>query len=179
MKFKTSVMFLLLTLACTGNVIAQQATNALENTEELRRKLVEVESKQGELKIRLQQLNEDLKPENIERALAGFGSTRPEDLRSYRRRMLTIEKDSVVVQLNILDATHARLESEIATAEKEAYLRLVQPTPPSANQLSLTGLVPAFYGRMATLYTRILISGFVTIALLGVAVFVARRKRNN
>ena len=40
------------------------------------------------------ELEEDLKPENIERALAGFGSTKPEEVRDRRRRLLMIEKGS-------------------------------------------------------------------------------------
>lgn len=177
MKIKTGVMLLLLLLSCTTN-LAQQVKDALENTETLRLQLLEVESKQQQLRIRLQLLDENLKPENIERALAGIGSTRPEDLRASRRNLLTIDRDGVVAQLKILETSHARLEAEIASAEVKAYLQLVQTPPPTANHFSLTGFVPPLFGQ-AKLYGRVLVSASIMIALcglLGVVIAVTKKK---
>lgn len=67
-------------------------STAQERAANLRQQLAEVQAKQTELETRLQQLEEDLKPENIEKGLAGIGSTRPEELREQRRRQLEIEK---------------------------------------------------------------------------------------
>ena len=58
-------------------------------------------------KLGLQQLDESIKPENIERSLAGIGSTRPEELRETRRRQLTIERDGVLAQLKTLETEQA------------------------------------------------------------------------
>src|SRR6185436_15158440 len=68
-------------------------TSAQEKAAALRAKLAEVETKQAELQTRLQTLDEKIKPENIERDLAGVGSTRPEDVREQRRRQLEIERN--------------------------------------------------------------------------------------
>lgn len=103
-----------------------QDASAAETAELLRAQLNEVQAKEAELQGRAKQLEEDLKPENIERSLAGIGSTRPEELRELRRRQLTIEKTSVRSQLDILAAQRARLESAITAAETAAYHQSAQ-----------------------------------------------------
>src|SRR5438309_11468548 len=67
-------------------------SNAQERAANLRAQLIEAQARQAELQTRLQRLEEDLKPENIERSLACFGSVHPEELREARRRQLEIEK---------------------------------------------------------------------------------------
>ena len=86
-----------------------------------RLQLSEVQLRQAELQARNEQLEEDLKPENIERSVAGIGSTRPELLREYRRRQLEIAKGAVRVQLDEIDRTRRRLEAAIAEADALAY----------------------------------------------------------
>jgi hypothetical protein len=73
------------------------------------------------MQARDEQLEEDLKPENIERSLAGIGSTRPELLREQRRRQLEIARARVRLQLDELDRSHTRLEAAIAEADAVAY----------------------------------------------------------
>jgi len=102
-------------------------TTAQERAASLRRQLVEVETKQTELQTRLQQLDEDLKPENIERGLAGVGSTRPEELREQRRRQLEIEKKSVQTRLDQLATSRTRLETGILQADAAAYHSSASP----------------------------------------------------
>ena len=75
-----------------------------------------------------------MKPENIERSLAGIGSTRPEDLRELRRRQLTIDKDSVSAQLKLLARSRERLESVLRTAETRAYQQSAQEVTGATNQ---------------------------------------------
>jgi hypothetical protein len=96
-------------------------TTAQERAANLRQQLVEVQEKQTELETRMQQLDEDLKPENIEKGLAGVGSTRPEDLREQRRRQLEIEKKSVQTRLDQLATNRTRLETGIVQADTAAY----------------------------------------------------------
>lgn len=107
----------------------QVQTTAQEKAANLRSQLAEVEAKQAELQTRLQQLEENLKSENIERSLAGVGSTRPEDLREQRRRQLEIERNGVKAQLDILTRSHSRLETAIAQADAETYRQSAAPTP--------------------------------------------------
>ena len=96
-------------------------TSAAERAANLRSQLVEAETRQAELQTQLQRLDEDLKPENIERSFAGVGSTRPEGLRETRRRQLEIEKRSIQSQLDALAASRTRLEAAIARADTESY----------------------------------------------------------
>src|SRR5947209_13283461 len=116
-------VMMLTTLLVVGIPVARTAAQspAQEQAARLRLQLSDVQAKQTELQMRLQQLEEDLKPENIERSLAGVGSTRPEDLREQRQRQLEIERTSVRAQLDQLAVSRTRLETAIARADAEAY----------------------------------------------------------
>ena len=96
-------------------------TNAQEVAANFRLQLSEVQVRQAEMQARDEQLEEDLKPENIERSVAGIGSTRPELLREHRQRQLEIARASVRLQLDELDRSRARLEAAIAEADALAY----------------------------------------------------------
>lgn len=119
------VLFLALVAGFTANVTAQDASNVSESSDTsldtLRSQLLDAQAKQAELEARQHQLDEDLKPENIERSLAGVGSTKPEELRESRRRQLSIERDGVRTQLNLVATSRERLESVIHLAETQAY----------------------------------------------------------
>ena len=124
MKRKTSLVLLAL-LMLSVSVYAQDAA---ENVEKLRAQLLDVQTKENELRVRAEQLEESIKPENIERSLAGVGSTRPEELREARRRQLTKERDGVLAQLKTLETSRQRLETAIANAEALAYQQSARPT---------------------------------------------------
>lgn len=102
-------------------------SGAQERAANLRAQLSEVETKQAELQTRRDDLDEQLKPENIEKTLAGVGSTKPEDLREQRRRQLEIERNGVQRQLDLLTTSHTRLEAAIAQADAEAYRQSAAP----------------------------------------------------
>src|SRR5437763_4487374 len=104
-------------------------TNAQERAANLRAQLADTEARQTELQSRLQQFEENLKPENIERSLAGVGSVHPEELREARRRQLEIEKRGVQSQLEVLAASRSRLETAIASADAEIYRQSVGRGP--------------------------------------------------
>ena len=125
MKRISSLLLLLLTLSITA--YAQEPATAAESAEKLRAQLLEVQGKEDALRTRVQQLEESLKPENIERSLAGVGSTRPEELRESRRRQLTIERDGLLAQLNTLETSRQRLEAAIANADALAYQQSARP----------------------------------------------------
>lgn len=125
MRSGIKLIVLCTALLFTSQIAAQDSTARLER---LRQELTEAQLKETELRARLEQLNEAIKPENIERSLAGVGSTRPEELRAHRRKMLTIERDGVAKQLQRLEERRMTLEAAIATAENEAYHRSAQPS---------------------------------------------------
>ncbi len=132
-----SKIILKLLLAClltSSSILTIAQTNAQERAASLRIQLVDVERKQAELDSQLRDLEEDLKPENIERSLAGVGSTHPEELREQRTRELEIQRKGLQSQLNQLAASHTRLEKAIAEADAQAYQQSASPNqPPSQN----------------------------------------------
>ena len=126
MKVK-SVLVLLFVLAFAINAYAQETESAAESAERLKLQLLDVQAHEADLRARLQELDESIKPENIERSLAGVGSTRPEELREQRRRQLSIQRDGVRAQLQTLETSRTRLEAAIANAEVRAYHESARP----------------------------------------------------
>ena len=106
---------------------AMAQSGAQELAARLRAQLTDLQAQQADLQSRLTQLDEDIKPENIERSLAGVGSTHPEDLREARRRQLEIQRKGIQSQLDNLATTRARLEAAIATADAQGYREMVGP----------------------------------------------------
>ena len=127
MKLKSGLVLLLL-LVFSAGVYAQETESPAETVEKLKAQLLEVQGKEEALRERAAQLDESLKPENIERSLAGIGSTRPEELRESRRRQLMIEKDGVLAQLKTVETSRQRLETALANAEVLAYQQSAKPT---------------------------------------------------
>jgi chromosome segregation ATPase len=97
----------------------ERLSRAEQRATALRTELREVQAKQVELQAKAEQFDYDLKPENIERSVAGYGTTHPEELREQRRRQLENEKQRVSKQLDQLNAGSAKLEEAIATADAE------------------------------------------------------------
>ena len=170
MTYKFRSLLLLLVLGFSMNSFAQeQSETAAESLEKLRAQLLEVQGKEDVLRTREQQLEESLKPENIERSLAGVGSTKPEELREHRRRQLTIERDGVLAQLKILETSRQRLETAIANAEALAYQQSARSAPTPGNQMLAaspgTGYRWLLFGG----------GGFAALALAGGVVLYRRR----
>jgi hypothetical protein len=131
-----SSLLLVFILIFAANAYAQNPPpTAAESLEKLRAQLLEVQVKEQALRERAEQLEESLKPENIERSLAGVGSTKPEELRESRRRQLTKERDGVLAQLKIAETSRQRLETAVANAEGLAYQQSAQPAPTAEIQM--------------------------------------------
>jgi septal ring factor EnvC (AmiA/AmiB activator) len=97
----------------------ERLSRAEQRSADLWKQLREVESQQADLQARLEEIDYNLRPENIDRSVAGFGSMRPEELREQRRKSLENEKVRVQKQLDQLGANHARLETAIAGADAD------------------------------------------------------------
>ena len=110
-------------------VAAQQRTGCEVSASTLKQQLLDLEAKETRIRMRLEELNEQLKPESIERELAGIGSVHPEELREHRRKLLTIERNGLQTQLDLLEEDRARIEAAIATAETASGLEYAQPSP--------------------------------------------------
>jgi hypothetical protein len=166
MKFKLSfILFVALVPMLVVDAAAQGNSGAAQSVAELRAQLTDVQAREDELQARARQLDEDLKPENIERSLAGIGSTKPEELREHRRRQLSIEQNGVRTQLNLLATSRARLETAIRTAEGAAYQ---QSAEGFATPLNQTTMLQSAGGARWTVFR---LSSLV--ALLGIVLVVA------
>ncbi|HEX2271152.1 MAG TPA: hypothetical protein VHH35_16525 [Pyrinomonadaceae bacterium] len=129
MKLQFTLVLILLAFV---SVHGQERTSAADTVDKIKSQLVDLQAKEEELKTRAAQLEEALKPENIERSLAGVGSTKPEELRELRRRQLTAERDGVLAQLKILETSRTRLETALAQAEGRAYHESARQIPTQA-----------------------------------------------
>jgi chaperonin cofactor prefoldin len=125
MKLKSGLVVL---FVLVFSAAAQAQESAAESVDKLKVQLLEVQGQEEALRARIQELDEALKPENIERSLAGIGSTRPEELRESRRRQLTIERDGAQAQLKTLETGKQRLETALRNAEILAYQQSARPT---------------------------------------------------
>ena len=93
-------------------------THAEERAEVLRKQLIELIEKETAYKTRMAQFDEDLRPENIERSMAGIGTTRTAEMRDTRRRVLENEKKGVENLLNITVQSRMRLEEDVRLADQ-------------------------------------------------------------
>ena len=93
----------------------------LARTEEragiLRKQLLELIEKETSSRSRLAQIDEDIRPENIERALSGIGTTRTVELRETRRRVLENERRGLESLLNQTTSSRIRLEEDVRQAD--------------------------------------------------------------
>jgi peptidoglycan hydrolase CwlO-like protein len=121
-RFRRITWLIILVLSCFTVGAAQ--TSSVEN---LRSQLSDVQQKETEIQARIRQVEEDIKPENIEKALALNGSTRPEELREQRRRQLESQRTNLQTQLDQLAQSRVRLETAIATAEAAQYQQSALP----------------------------------------------------
>ena len=111
---------LLLVLGAAIPAPGQDVSAAELRIERLRSQLREVVDREAQLQDRAARLDEDLKPENVERSVATIGTTDAAALRDKRREQLEKEKADVAGQLSEVAARRAGLEAEIAAAESEA-----------------------------------------------------------
>ena len=93
-------------------------TQAEQRAEILRRQLVEWTEKEVTYRSRLTQLDEDMRPENIERTLSTYGTTRTAEMRDTRRRVLETERRGVESLLLLTTQNRTRLEDEVRQADQ-------------------------------------------------------------
>jgi outer membrane murein-binding lipoprotein Lpp len=97
----------------------ERLTRAEQRAEQLRGQLMDVQGKIADFEARLEQVEYALRPENIEAATQGYGSTRPEVARDTRRKQLESEKGRVQAQLTLAETSRSRLEVAVANADAE------------------------------------------------------------
>jgi chromosome segregation ATPase len=97
----------------------ERLTRAEQRGEGLRAQLRDVQEKETQVQARADEIEYALQPANIERAVAMYGTTHPEEAREQRRKQLEAEKAKVRAQLDTLEQSRARLETAIAAADVE------------------------------------------------------------
>lgn len=104
-----------------------------QRAETLHTQLLATLEKETTSQTRMDQIDEQLRPGNIDRSLAGVGSLHPEDAREALRRRLTNEKRSIQSQLDLLNQNHTRLQSSLADSDaaiQRLQLRLNEAARP-------------------------------------------------
>jgi hypothetical protein len=167
-RFLSLTVLLAVVLLCGIQASAQDTASAAQNAENLRAQLRDTQLKEAELKYRLNQLDYELKPENIERYFAAVGSTRPEELREHRRRQLQLEKDALTSQLQSLGESKIRLETAITRADALTY----QQSALGSTSLMLTNVWSGHRGLVLTGVVALV----AFVSLLSVAIIVRRRR---
>jgi len=141
-----------------------QDRNAAETAARLRSQLSELQDREASIKIRLQELDYEIKPENIERHFAGVGSVHPEELREARRKQLQIEKDRLVAQLNEIAQSRTQLESAISIADSQAYQQSALGASSLKSHSRLAPFMTAAVLRMSAIVFGLIVVGLVLVA---------------
>lgn len=97
----------------------ERLTRAEQRAETLRAQLSDTQSKEADLSARMDQVEYEIKPENIEHTIGTIGTTHPEQAREARRQALENEKNRISAQLNLLATNRQRLEAAIVNADAE------------------------------------------------------------
>jgi hypothetical protein len=88
-----------------------------QRAEGLQVRLRENLERQFALQARMEVVDNQLKPENIERMFVGVGLVRPEEARDTVRRRLSLEKQGLLAQLELIRQERNRFQSALATAD--------------------------------------------------------------
>lgn len=105
-------------------------TRTEQRAEALRRQLFEQTEKENSLRTRVMQLEEDQRPDSVERAVSLTGSTRTPEVREARRRVLEHERKGVETLLVQTTQNRMRLEEDVRQADT-LVLRLRQRILPA------------------------------------------------
>ena len=92
-------------------------SRAEQRAEALRRLLLDLTEKETAYKSRLLQIDEDSRPENIERSMIGFGTTRSPELRETRSRVLENDKRGYQTLLSQTAQSRLRLDEDVRQAD--------------------------------------------------------------
>ena len=88
-----------------------------EHVELLQGQLVDIGGKEIPLQTRLDEIEQQLRPDRVEQSLAGIGSMRPEEDRDAVRRQLANERRRIMTQLDLLRQNRMRLQIFLNTAD--------------------------------------------------------------
>lgn len=93
-------------------------TKAEQRAESLRKQSFDLMERETVIKSKLEQIDNDLRPENLDRSLAFVGSLRPEEMKAARKKSLEAER---LIQQNLLtevQKTRAALDINVQKADQ-------------------------------------------------------------
>lgn len=96
--------------------IRDRMTLEEQRAEDLEEQLFAIAKEEANLQTQLEEVNEQLRPENIEQ-LQVFGSLRPEEVRESTRRKLTNRQTRIQAQLQVLEQSRTRIHSSISVTD--------------------------------------------------------------
>ena len=92
-------------------------TKAEQRAEGLRKQLFEMIEKESTMRSHIDQIDNEMRPEVLERTFATVGSLRPEELRAAKRRSLELEKRSKETLLAEVQRNRANIEQSLQRAD--------------------------------------------------------------
>ncbi|MGI9106536.1 MAG: hypothetical protein ACR2G4_09840 [Pyrinomonadaceae bacterium] len=101
-----------------ADLIQERLTRAEQRAENLQTQLRDVLEKEANLQAQTERVDEQLRPESIERQAALTGTFRPDELRDSIRRQLEAEKRRLRGQLDLLATGRTRLETALNNADQ-------------------------------------------------------------
>ena len=96
--------------------IRDRMTQEEQRAENLQAKLFATAQEEAHLQTQLDEVNEQLRPENLQQ-LQVMGSLRPEEVREATRRKLTNQQSRIQAQLQLLQQSRTRLQSSVSVTD--------------------------------------------------------------
>lgn len=96
--------------------IRDRMTQEEQRAESLEEQLFSIAKEEAHLQAQLDEVNEQLRPENIDQIQVS-GSTRPEAVRESARRRLTNKQTRIQTQLQMLEQSRTRIHSSISVTD--------------------------------------------------------------
>jgi chromosome segregation ATPase len=97
--------------------LREQLLKEERRVETLQKELADIGARETSLQNRLDEIEPQLRPDQIEQARAGVGSMRPEEDREAMKQRLTNEKRRIQTQLDQFQQNRVRIQSSISSAE--------------------------------------------------------------
>jgi hypothetical protein len=90
---------------------------AEQRADTLRKQLFEMIEKESTIRTKLDQIENNIRPETIEREISFAGTMRPEELRNMRKKNLEIERTNLTALLAEVQKTKANIDQNVQRAD--------------------------------------------------------------
>jgi hypothetical protein len=92
-------------------------TKSEQRSDSLRKQLFEMIEKESSIKTRIDQIDNDARPDALERSFATVGSLKPEELRAQKKRSLDLEKQNLQALLTEVQKNRANIEQNLLRSD--------------------------------------------------------------